>query len=103
MTFHRTFGQTRDCSGCRYWSEMIARAGGGTDNPRGDVEALCLVPSEAKYATHAGKYTVSSFVCPAWKSGHLGAIDDPPDGNWEAYADEDAREADDNGQFGVGA
>jgi hypothetical protein len=70
MTFHRTQGQTRNCKGCRFWSEMIAQSIGGRP-----VEALCL----AAGGPHAGKYTAGHVTCDSWKSGHLGAVDDPPD------------------------
>jgi hypothetical protein len=65
----RTFGKTTDCAGCRFWSEMMGRAYGG-----GPVEALCL--GSGKYAS---KYTTERTTCDAWKSGHLGAVDDPLD------------------------
>lgn len=61
---------TRDCGGCRFWSEMIAQSIGG-----GDVEALCLAPA----GPAAGKYTVSSQTCPSFAKNTLGAVDDPPD------------------------
>lgn len=65
----RTMGQTRDCRGCRYWSEMIAQALGGRP-----VEALCLSEGSRR-----GKYTTGHTTCEAWRSGHHGAVDDPPD------------------------
>lgn len=65
----RTYGETKDCRGCRFWSEMVAQAIGG----RG-VEALCLSGTGPK----ASKYTSARTTCDAWKSGHHGAIDDPP-------------------------
>lgn len=65
---HRTFGETRNCKGCRYWSEMIAQALGG-----GPVQALCLSPVSAA----RGKYMDPARTCDAWASGHLGAIDEP--------------------------
>lgn len=66
----RTFGETRDCKGCRNWSEMVAQCMGG-----GPVEALCL----SRESPLKGKYTAGDRSCPAWKSGHLGPIDDPYD------------------------
>lgn len=66
--FHRTYGQTRNCKGCKFWSEMIARAHGG-----GPVEALCL----ATGGQYSGKYTVASTRCDKWESGENGAIDEP--------------------------
>jgi hypothetical protein len=67
---HRTYGETRDCRGCRFWSEMIAQGGGD----RIGVEALCLSDDGPK----AGEYTTARATCAAWKSGHHGAIDEPP-------------------------
>lgn len=55
------------CGGCRYWSEMIARAGGGTTNPRGDTEALCLGSGQ-----HSGEYTTAGMTCGAFKAGPPG-------------------------------
>lgn len=49
---------------------MCARADGG-----GPVQALCLVG----IGTHKGKYTSGRMSCESWKSGHFGAIDEPPD------------------------
>lgn len=66
----RTMGETRDCRGCRFWSEMIAQSIGG-----GPVQALCL----SEGGPFKGKYTSGRQTCDAWKSGHLGAVDDPPD------------------------
>lgn len=60
---------TQSCGTCRYWSEMCAQAMGG-----GPVEALCL----SQNGPYAGKYTTTRMTCPAWKSGHLGAVDAPP-------------------------
>lgn len=67
---HRTYGETRDCKGCRYWSEMVAKVEGG------EVLALCLARGGA--ARQGGLYTYARLTCPAWKSGHHGAVDDPP-------------------------
>lgn len=81
----RTYGETRNCAGCRFWSEMIAQCRGG-----GPVEALCLSDS----SPHSGKYTTARITCDAWKSGHLGAVDDPPDygeATRAAYQAEDAK------------
>jgi hypothetical protein len=59
------------CADCRYWSDLIARAGGATDNPAGDTEALCLV----KGGPHSGEYTTGEMSCDRWKPGT--PIDDP--------------------------
>lgn len=65
----RTLGKTRDCNGCRFWSEMIAQAVGGRP-----VEAMCLSPDGPLKST----YTAGRQTCAGWKSGHHGAVDDPP-------------------------
>lgn len=65
---HRTCGETQDCKGCRFWSEMIAQAMGG-----GPVEAMCLSGTGPR----AGRYVTARTTCDAWKSGHLGAVDEP--------------------------
>ncbi len=80
----RTYGETRNCAGCRFWSEMIAQAIGG-----GPVQAMCLAES-GKYA---GKYTVHYTRCDSWKSGHYGAVDDPPNYGEETRALYDAEES----------
>lgn len=85
----RTFGETKNCAGCRYWSEMIARAGGGTDNPRGDVEAMCLNATSPR----SGNYTVERDTCEKWATGDLGAVDDPPNYGEATRALYAAREA----------
>ncbi len=67
MTDYRTYGETHNCKGCRYWSEMLARSNGGP------VEAVCLNSDSAKQ----GHYTSGSATCDSWESGHDGAIDEP--------------------------
>lgn len=67
---HRTYGETRTCKGCRYWSEMIA---GNLHNGGGEIEAMCLSPISAA----RGKYMGPARTCDAWASGHLGAVDEP--------------------------
>lgn len=66
--FHRTYGETGNCMGCRYWSEMLARSYGGP------VEAMCLSGT----SPFTGKYTTPGTTCDAWRSGHHGAVDEPP-------------------------
>lgn len=78
----RTFGETKDCRGCRFWSEMIARSIGGP------VEALCLAPE----GPFKSKYTGGRRTCESWKSGHHGAVDDPPNYGEETRALYDAEE-----------
>ena len=73
----RTFGATRDCAGCRYWSKMLARA----SSPSLVVTAMCL----ADGGPHAGQYVAGYVKCDHWRSGELGAIDDP---NAPDYEDE---------------
>jgi hypothetical protein len=70
MSDHRTYGETRDCKGCRYWSEMIA---GNAHNGGGAIEAMCLSPSSGA----RGRYMSARGTCAQWASGHLGAIDEP--------------------------
>lgn len=65
----RTFGETKNCAGCRFWSEMLAMCSGG-----GPVQAMCL----AENGPQSGKYVSERQSCSAWKSGHHGAVDDPP-------------------------
>jgi len=66
---HRTYGQTKDCKGCRYWSEMIAMADGG-----GPIKAMCLSTDGPRN----GQFVTGHQTCTDWKSGHYGAVDDPP-------------------------
>ena len=79
----RNYGEKKNCGGCRFWSEMIAQSIGC-----GPVEALCLSGSGSR----AGKYTTERMTCEAWKSGHLGAVDDPPDYGKEVQAAYEAEE-----------
>lgn len=79
----RTFGATNNCGGCRFWSEMIAQAIGG-----GPVQALCLAAS----GPYASKYTTERMTCDSWKSGHHGAVDDPPNYGEETRALYEAEE-----------
>lgn len=58
-----------NCRNCRFWSEMCAQSIGGSE-----MEALCLSADGPK----AGRFTSGSDRCTSWKSGHLGAIDAPP-------------------------
>lgn len=79
----RTHGETRDCAGCRFWSEMVAQSIGG-----GPVEALCLTEGGPR----SGKYTTARVTCAHWKSGHLGAVDDPPNYGEDTRAAYEAEE-----------
>ena len=67
---NRTFGETKNCKGCRYWSEMITKCEGG-----GQVQAYCLTPN--KSAPYALKYTFGLQSCSEWASGEDGAVDEP--------------------------
>jgi hypothetical protein len=73
----RTYGATKNCAGCRFWSEMVAQCRGG-----GPVEAMCL----SNVGPLKGKYTTARQTCPDWESGHHGAVDDPPDYGAEVRA-----------------
>jgi hypothetical protein len=65
--FHRSYGETKDCKGCRYWSEMIAKSEGA------GVAAMCInIKSD-----RSGKYTLGLEVCDEFKTGQYGAIDSP--------------------------
>ena len=77
---HRTYGETRDCKGCRYWSEMVAQSIGNS------IGALCL----AHGGEYSGKYTFSGMVCTKYASGEYGAIDEPGQ-DMDAYAQERAK------------
>lgn len=50
---------------CRYWSERIARAGGGTTNPTGAIEALCL----NRESPHFSAYTTKRMGCDFGEEG----------------------------------
>jgi hypothetical protein len=73
---HRTYGATRNCKGCRYWSEMLAQSFGN------GVQAMCLAPD----GVASGKYMNAGATCDSWKSGHHGAVDDPPNYGEETRA-----------------
>ncbi len=64
---YRTWGETRTCKGCRFWSEMLAQSNGAS------VQAVCL----ASNSEHSGKFTPEHQSCGAWREGSLGAIDSP--------------------------
>jgi hypothetical protein len=82
---HRTYGATRTCHGCRFWSELIATSNADTG---GQLKALCLNPDSPKYSA----YMAARESCEAWKSGHHGAIDEPgPDNVSLIYAQEEGR------------
>lgn len=64
---YRTWGQTTNCKGCRYWSEMIAECSGGI------LSAMCV----ASQGPLRGKYTTAQQRCGAWREGSLGVVDQP--------------------------
>lgn len=66
---YRSWGTTKNCHGCRYWSEMFAEVIGG-----GPLMAMCLHEEGAKYA---GKMTTQRQTCEGWEEGSLGAVDSP--------------------------
>jgi hypothetical protein len=58
------------CDGCRFWSQRVAQSIGCNS-----VEALCL----AAGGPYQNRFMPATATCPAWKSNHLGQVDDPPD------------------------
>jgi uncharacterized protein YjlB len=66
---------TRDCGGCRYWSEMIAEV------QAGEVVAMCLGTGTMK-----GRYTTALQTCGAYARNSWGAVDEPPNYGEEARA-----------------
>jgi hypothetical protein len=60
---------------------MIARAGGGTTNPFGDTEALCLAAGP-----NSGKYTTAGWTCTAFARDTAGKTDSPPNYGEESRA-----------------
>lgn len=38
---HRSYGETRNCKGCRFWSEMIAQVRGGPKTETRNHERGC--------------------------------------------------------------
>lgn len=67
---NRSYGNTHDCRGCRYWSELIAMSGPETG---GVLKALCLNPRGPRFSN----YVAGRETCVLWASGHLGAVDEP--------------------------
>lgn len=76
---YRTWGQSRTCNGCRFWSEMLAQANGGI------VKAACLMSQSPR----SGKFVSGNNSCEHWQEGSLGAVDQP---GGDPYAIEDAGE-----------
>lgn len=58
----------RNCSGCRYWSEMIAMVQGG------EVVALCLSADSVARQS----YTGAEDHCGSYAKNSHGAVDEPP-------------------------
>jgi hypothetical protein len=72
----------RNCSGCRYWSEMIAMV------QNGEVVAMCLGEGALK-----GRCTTERQSCDGFARNTLGVVDEPPDYGEEvcaAYAEQAA-------------
>lgn len=78
----------RNCSGCRYWSEMIAMV------QAGETVAMCLGTGTMK-----GRYTTERQTCDSFARNTWGAVDDPPNYGEEVRAQyaEEAREKHANG------
>lgn len=74
---YRTWGATKNCKGCRYWSEMLAQSIGCSG-----LQAMCL----ASAGPLKNKYTSGHMTCESWKEGDLGAIDDPGGDPYESEA-----------------
>lgn len=70
---HRTWGDTRNCKGCRYWSEMVAMS------DESGIRALCLNKASRNHA----KFTAPVVTCDAWRDGPVGAVDDPAGNPYE--------------------
>ncbi len=64
---HRSYGETKNCKGCRFWSDMLAQSEAGT------VTAMCINSDSPE----SGKYMAGWSKCTEWKSGHYGSIDSP--------------------------
>lgn len=77
----------QNCSGCRWWSEMVAQAHGN------GVEALCLNPKSRFHS----KYTRERQVCAEWGVNNMGAVDAPNAGEdiLDLYARQDMESEDD--------
>ena len=80
--FHRNYGETQNCKGCRFWSELIAKS------ENGGVVAMCINSKSSE----KGKYKANHQACDNWASGHYGAIDSPGESEEiiRLYAEEDA-------------
>jgi len=65
--FEREAQTIKNCSSCRFWSEMLAMSRGN------GVEAMCL----SQTSPLSRKYTTERTRCDEWKDGYLGAIDSP--------------------------
>ncbi len=63
---YRSWGNTRNCKGCRYWSEMLAQSTGN------GLQAMCISNGPNRM-----KYMSQHRTCAAWEEGSLGAVDEP--------------------------
>lgn len=64
---YRSWGETQNCHGCRFWSEMLAKDDGA------GILAMCIAPTGPRH----GKYTGKHVTCDAWQEGSMGAVDTP--------------------------
>lgn len=64
----RTYGETKNCAGCRYWSETLAQS-----NRDGVIEAYCL----DQQSPNRNKYTEGRQSCCDFAAGFIGAVDSP--------------------------
>lgn len=64
----RTYGETKTCSGCRYWSEQLAQ-----NNRDGVLMAYCLDQNSPQ----RNRYTEGAQTCPDYAAGLIGAVDSP--------------------------
>ncbi len=60
--------KSKNCGGCRFWSEMCAQSLGC-----GPIEALCLSDNSPS----CGKFVTETHKCDAWKDSLGYAIDAP--------------------------
>lgn len=61
---YRSWGETQNCKGCRFWSEMLAESRGN------GLQAMCIAGPDSP---HSGKYTSGHRTCDAWQEGSLRA------------------------------
>jgi hypothetical protein len=72
---YRSWGETKNCHGCRYWSERLAMSDGN------GLRAMCISadsPNKSKWMPKRG-------TCEKWDEGSMGAVDSP---GGEPYEDD---------------